>query len=273
MVNGNVSANYYFGNASQLTGIATSTTVYSTINLQGNVTGNSLGNAVLLASNSSGNLNLQSGNGITMLGNATSGNLIIQITGSTNDGTLWGAGGDAGLVTQGTTSTLDNALITDPVTSAYDLGVFEYGGGTGGSTLTASTTAPNNPAVGDQWIDTSDGTLYVYFNDGTGNQWAQMASVYSINQSPDLANISSDIIPSSNLTYNIGNTTKSWNTIYASALITSANANISGNIAAGNINVTGNISANYLLGNGSQISGIQGITAGKAIALNLVFGG
>jgi ABC-type protease/lipase transport system fused ATPase/permease subunit len=152
--------------------------------------------------------------------------------------------------------------------------VFEYGGGTGGGTLTAATIAPSNPAVGDQWIDTSDGTLYLYFNDGDSSQWAQMASVYSINQTPDLTNVGSNLIPSSNVTYNIGNTTNSWNTIYASALITSANANISGNIAAGNISATGNILASYVLGNGSQLSGIStGISTGKAIAMNIVFGG
>jgi len=32
-------------------------------------------------------------------------------------------------------------------------------------------TAPTNPANGDQWFDTSDGTLYVYFNDGSSSQW------------------------------------------------------------------------------------------------------
>lgn len=274
VASGNISGNYYFGNAVNMTGIATATSVYSTINLTGNVTGNSAGNVTLRAANSLGNLNLQSGNGITMSGNATNGNLIIAIIGSTNDGTFWGAGGDAGLVTDAVTETVDNGLVTDAVTSSYDLGVFEYGGGTGGGTLTAATIAPSNPAVGDQWIDTSDGTLYLYFNDGNSNQWAQMASVYSINQTPDLTNVGSNLIPSSNVTYNIGNTTNSWNTIYASALITSANANISGNIAAGNISATGNILASYVLGNGSQLSGIStGISTGKAIAMNIVFGG
>lgn len=32
-------------------------------------------------------------------------------------------------------------------------------------------TAPTNPQDGDQWFDTSDGTLYVYFNDGSSSQW------------------------------------------------------------------------------------------------------
>jgi hypothetical protein len=32
-------------------------------------------------------------------------------------------------------------------------------------------TAPTNPQSGDQWFDTSDGTLYVYFNDGSSSQW------------------------------------------------------------------------------------------------------
>ena len=32
-------------------------------------------------------------------------------------------------------------------------------------------TAPTNPQSGDQWFDTSDGTLYVYYNDGSSSQW------------------------------------------------------------------------------------------------------
>jgi hypothetical protein len=46
------------------------------------------------------------------------------VLGSTNDGTLWGAGGDCGLITDAATPpNYDNGLVTDPVTSAYDLGV------------------------------------------------------------------------------------------------------------------------------------------------------
>jgi filamentous hemagglutinin len=244
VASGNITANYYFGNAVNMTGIATASSVYSIINLQGNVTGNSTGNAVLIASNSSGNLQLQSGNGINMLGNAVTGNIVISIIGSTNDGTLWGAGGDAGLVTQGTTSITDNGLITDAVTSAYDLGVFEYGLAAGG-TLTVGASAPPNPSIGDQWIDVVDGTLYLYFDDGSGSQWAQMASVYSIENGNPFGNVSANLLPAANASYDIGSSSLQWNNIYANNVI-----------ASGALTATGNVTGNYIFGNGALLTGV-----------------
>jgi hypothetical protein len=41
----------------------------------------------------------------------------------------------------------------------------------GGSSVTTSDTAPTSPNSGDQWFDTTSGTLYVYYNDGTSSQW------------------------------------------------------------------------------------------------------
>ena len=278
VASGNITANYYFGNAVNMTGIATATSVYSTINLTGNVTGNSAGNVTLRAANSLGNLNLQSGNGITMSGNATNGNLIIAVIGSTNDGTFWGAGGDAGLVTDPTTSTLDNGLITDAVTSAYDLGVFEYGVAAGG-TLTVSPSAPPNPAAGDQWIDLTDGTLYLYFDDGSGSQWAQMASVYSINEPFVPSALLADLIPNANVTYSLGNTTNYWNSLYANTITAGGDITTTGNVSGGNLITTGlisatgnvsggnlittglisaigNVTGNYILGNGALLTGV-----------------
>ncbi len=45
------------------------------------------------------------------------------------------------------------------------------GGGGGGASIETSTTSPSNPADGDLWFDTTDGTMYVYYNDGTSSQW------------------------------------------------------------------------------------------------------
>ena len=41
----------------------------------------------------------------------------------------------------------------------------------GGASVTTSDTAPTSPNAGDQWFDTTSGTLYVYYNDGTSSQW------------------------------------------------------------------------------------------------------
>ena len=47
------------------------------------------------------------------------------------------------------------------------------GGGGGGASVTVSGTAPSSPSAGDLWFDDTDLVLYVYYNDGTSNQWVQ----------------------------------------------------------------------------------------------------
>ena len=44
-------------------------------------------------------------------------------------------------------------------------------GGSGGSSVTVSDTAPTSPSDGDQWFDSTDGSLSVYYNDGSSSQW------------------------------------------------------------------------------------------------------
>ena len=43
--------------------------------------------------------------------------------------------------------------------------------GGGGSSVTVSDTAPTSPSDGDQWFDSTDGSLSVYYNDGSSSQW------------------------------------------------------------------------------------------------------
>jgi hypothetical protein len=44
-------------------------------------------------------------------------------------------------------------------------------GGGGGSSVTVSDTAPASPSEGDLWWRSSEGQLYVYYNDGNTSQW------------------------------------------------------------------------------------------------------
>ena len=46
-------------------------------------------------------------------------------------------------------------------------------GGGGGASVTVSETAPSSPSVGDLWFDPSVLKTFVYYNDGTANQWVQ----------------------------------------------------------------------------------------------------
>ena len=43
----------------------------------------------------------------------------------------------------------------------------------GGASVTVSETAPSSPSVGDLWFDPSVLKTFVYYNDGTANQWVQ----------------------------------------------------------------------------------------------------
>jgi len=43
-----------------------------------------------------------------------------------------------------------------------------------GEAVTISDTPPSNPGVGDLWFDSSVAKTYVYYNDGSSNQWVQM---------------------------------------------------------------------------------------------------
>jgi len=42
-----------------------------------------------------------------------------------------------------------------------------------GANVSVSTSAPSSPAAGDLWFDSSELILYVYYADGTSNQWVQ----------------------------------------------------------------------------------------------------
>ena len=46
----------------------------------------------------------------------------------------------------------------------------------GGTSLEVSDTAPTNPDSGSLWFNSSDGNLYVYYQDGDSGQWIQPAS-------------------------------------------------------------------------------------------------
>jgi hypothetical protein len=47
------------------------------------------------------------------------------------------------------------------------------GDGGGGATVTTSETAPENPAVGDIWLESTTGNLYLYIFDGNSDQWVE----------------------------------------------------------------------------------------------------
>ena len=46
-------------------------------------------------------------------------------------------------------------------------------GSSSGSSVTISDTAPSSPSAGDQWFNSSDLKMYIYYNDGSSSQWVQ----------------------------------------------------------------------------------------------------
>lgn len=49
------------------------------------------------------------------------------------------------------------------------------------TTTTVSTTKPSNAQPGDTWYDTSNGTFFIYYNDGDSSQWVEVQASSSLN--------------------------------------------------------------------------------------------
>jgi hypothetical protein len=112
----------------------------------------------------------------------------------------------------------------------------------GGASVTTSNSAPSSPSSGDLWWNSMDGNMYVYYNDGDSNQWVQSnpaqqgpaGAAGPAGASANLTSISSNLIPSANVTYDIGTSTSSWKDLYLSGnSIYLAGAQISRNASGG----------------------------------------
>jgi hypothetical protein len=60
--------------------------------------------------------------------------------------------------------------------------------GASGGSLTISDTPPGTPSVGDLWWDSTDGTLYIYYDDGDSSQWVVTVPVADGNNANALLN-------------------------------------------------------------------------------------
>ena len=147
--------------------------------------------------------------------------------------------------------------------------------------LIQSNTAPMDPTSSTMWWDTTDGSLYVWYTDNAGSQWVA-ASPTGV----DWANVTSDIIPSANNAFSLGNATNQWASVYVGAntlylnnvpvgitgnTLTVAGANVVTAQANGVVSTTGNIvGGNFYYGNGTPVagSGPQGATGPAGTAGN-----
>lgn len=66
----------------------------------------------------------------------------------------------------GDTQTINGSVYTyNSTTSKWDVS------GDNTTNVTVSDTAPSGAVAGDQWFNSTDGSLYVYYNDGSSSQW------------------------------------------------------------------------------------------------------
>lgn len=81
----------------------------------------------------------------------------------------------------GTGATVPSASITEAgLMSAADKALLDSLSG-GGANVTISDTAPVGPSPGDLWWDSTDGTLYIYYDDGDTAQWVVAVPVEVVN--------------------------------------------------------------------------------------------
>lgn len=198
------------------------------------------------------------------------------------------------------TITLDSTTVPG-IDSVYDLGSttkrfdsvysqYFYGNGrfltgisgsSGGGSVTFSETAPTSPNVGDVWIQSNTAVQFIYFNDNNSNQWAEMEAYQSFgstgtsgNGNVNFESVSSDIIPSADNGYSLGNASHQWNnawvgnTVYiksipltvsntaltfngASVLTTGSSLRFSNVLVTGNVTTNAIYTNNYFYANGS----------------------
>lgn len=102
----------------------------------------------------------------------TLGNSSTNVTAAIVDGTNFKINGAQGSDGQVLTSTGSGVAWEDAA------------GGGGGASVSTSDTAPSSPSSGDLWFDTTELTPYIYYADGSSNQWVEFAN-------PDSAGLSS----------------------------------------------------------------------------------
>ena len=163
---------------------------------------------------------------------------------------------------------------------------------TGGSEYTVSNVAPVNPRVRDQWYDTDSNTIFTYIDDGASQQWVDIMSPATLNQTDALTitgNVTADrfigngalltgiqattvgTLSSLTVTGNISaNTISSTNIV--GQLLSPVQTNITavgqlgGLVVTGNV-TAGNVAANYFTGNGALLTGIQATSVGTLSSL------
>ena len=280
-VSGNVAATYFLGDGGFLTNVSSGTN-YSNSNVANYLpvyTGNILSNNVTVTGNLTvesdivleGNLN--SDGNVTVSGSLSAGNITAGDRLNANIVTASNSVTVTGNITSG------NAQLGNAAQANFFIGdgrfLSNVVGSYGNSNVTAllqsytgNITANNVVANGNVTADffIGDGGLLSNISGGNGYSNADVISLLN-------TGLAGNIIPSADITYNLGSNANRWNelylsgnTIYLGNSILSTDGSqlqINGepvilNTGSEDINTTGNIQALNFVGNGSQLTGIVG---------------
>jgi len=162
--------------------------------------------------------------------NAATGELesgmIVQITeGTANGDTQW-------------VLKTDNPIVVGTTDLLFERNV--------GGKVTVSGSPPNEPKQGDYWIDSDTAVQYIYFNDGNTTQWAEMEAQYNYSYAAgnaDFTQISSNVLPSFDDAYDLGNSSNQWKDAYLSNTLFVSTVTATGNVTTGDA-VFSNYNAN-----------------------------
>ena len=80
------------------------------------------------------------------------------------------------------------------------------------SGVTTSDTPPSSPSDNALWFNSSEGQLYVYYNDGDSSQWVATSGIGILHS--QLSNLQGHIIPDTDDTYDLGSPTKRFRDLY-----------------------------------------------------------
>jgi len=229
--------------------------------------------------------------GVTLYFN-NSEKLATTNTGATLTGTLIADGvtvGDDEIIQLGTTMQLYNDGANSYITES----------GSGNFNLQANSVALENTDGGNYFTGVANGAAIMYHAGtarvSTTSSGASITGALgvttnltvtgstSLNGTVDLGNAASDnidfngrvrtsIVPNANNTRDLGSSTLVWNDIYSGGAFSGNNGTFTGDLTvSGNTAITGNTSASHFIGNGSQLTDLNGtaITTGTVDAARI----
>ena len=187
----------------------------------------------------------------------------------------------SGLLTTANISELTNLYFTNArsratisIASGNVNGKGSYDSATGvisinAANVTVSSSAPTDPYIGDVWIHADTAVEYLYFNDGTSFQWAEISAAGTGGSSSNYGDSNVALLgyaTNANVTLkaNIAdlktaNVAELTNLYFTNARAIAAVTNTS----LSNLTVSGNVAATNFVGSGSSLTGVALKTSGS----------